>query len=217
MNNESFWWKNMGSLQTGIDPNIWRDQRETCASQKNCIFWGCWKGRPLFSIYQFYTSQFPSDSISWSARSAAAVGSPADAYLGLTVTTLVLCGPTLLAGCYLLQLIFEPMAEKYVTILQLCNFWHLDGDLETDGLLDENKYRSFWLCPIFPFFDCLILGLFGSWWKERRADHMTWSFVHNLLFCCICNRNEWLWVGKLLAHETGSAQLLKQAALVELA
>lgn len=55
--------ENAGSLRTGIDRNIWRDQRETSASQKSCIFWGCWKGRPLFSIYQFYTSQFPSDSL----------------------------------------------------------------------------------------------------------------------------------------------------------
>lgn len=73
--------ENAGSLRTGIDRNIWRDQRETSASQKSCIFWGCWKGRPLFSIYQFYTSQFPSDSLSqliWQvcSHSAATVGSP---------------------------------------------------------------------------------------------------------------------------------------------
>lgn len=194
MNNESFWWKNMGSLQTGIDPNIWRDQRETCASQKNCIFWGCWKGRPLFSIYHFTRLSFPQTHlISWSARSAAAVGSPADAYSGLTVTTLVLCGTTLLAGCYLLQLIFEAMAEKYVTILQRCNFWHLDRVLETDGLLDENKYWSgrnkvSGFAHNFPFLTVWYLVSLDH--DEKKEEQITWPGHSFTIFFFVASATE---------------------------
>lgn len=68
-----------------------------------------------------------------------------------------------------------------------------------------------------PFVTVWFLASLDHDEKKEEQIIMTWSFIHNPLFCWINKRMERLWVGKLLAHETGRPKLLKQAALVELA
>lgn len=140
----------------------------------------------------------------------------------------MLCGPALLAGCYLLQLLFNEASGKYVTYCSTASFdiWmdfcrqmvcSIKKKPKWSGRNRKSGLRLTIQAHNIPFVTVWFLASFDHDEKKEEQIIMTWSFIHNPLFCWINKRIERLWVGKLLTHETGRPKLLKQAALVELA
>lgn len=132
MNNESCLWKNAFWLQDWYRPEDLVRSEGDCISEE--LYFLRLLGRAVHaSAFSNFTHfSFPQTHlISWPDRSVHILqqlgGSPAaktleslsDARSGWTV---MLCGPALLAGCYLLQLLFKETSGKYVTYCSAATF-----------------------------------------------------------------------------------------------